>query len=188
MRIAKHKTMKKISILFILILSGSLIIFSCSKDDEEKQEETSKTVVEFMFNKESDLEDWDFTQNDSATMMIDKQDKVEGLGSLKIQGGCCVIGNEKGYSVEKNTNYRISLDVKYIEMPEENSCGGAFLFMFYVYQGSDLEDFGLHHENAGWYNRQFYFNSGEEGLPIQFRIRSELKDVWIDNFIIEKAE
>jgi len=180
--------MKKISILVLLIISCSLIIFSCSKDEDNQQDETSNTVVKFMFNEESDLADWSFRENDSATMIIDKEDKVEGLGSLKIQDGCCVIGIEQGYTVEKNTNYKISLDVKYNEMPDEFSCGGAFKFMLYLQHGSDWEDFGLYQDQTGWYHRDLYYNSGEEGLPIQIRIRSELKDVWIDQFIIEKTE
>jgi hypothetical protein len=180
--------MKKYSILFLLALSASFIIFGCGKDDEEQQEESSITVVKFLFNEESELDDWAFRENDSATMVIDKENKVEGAGSLKIQDGCCVIGVEQGYSVEKNTNYKISLDVKYTEMPDEWSCGGAFKFMLYLEQGSNWEDFGLLQDQTGWYHRELYFNSGEEGLPIQIKIRSELKDIWIDQFIVEEVD
>lgn len=180
--------MKKYSILILLALSASFMLFSCEKDDEEQQEDTSKTVVKFLFNEESDLNDWDFRENDSATMTIDTEDKIEGQGSLKVQNGCCVIGNEEGYVVERNTNYKISLHVKYTEMPDEFSCGGANKFLLFLEIGSDLEGFYLYQENTGWYHKEFNYNSGEEGLPIKFIFRSEVKDIWIDQFVVEKAD
>jgi len=180
--------MKKFCIIFLLALSASFMLFSCGKDDNEQQEESSKTVVKFLFNEESDLDDWDFRENDSATMIIDTEDKIEGQGSLKVQNGCCVIGNEEGYVVERNTNYKISLHVKYTELEDEYSCGGANKFLLVFEIGSDLEGFSLYQENTGWYYREFSYNSGEKGLPIKFILRSEVKDIWIDQFIVEKAD
>lgn len=188
MHITKHMIMKKISILFLLALSTSFMLFSCGKDDNEQQEESSKTVVKFLFNEESDLDDWDFRENDSASMIIDTEDKVEGAGALMVQNGCCVIGVEEGYSVVKNTNYKISLEVKYNEMPDEFSCGGANKFLLFFEIGSDFEGFSLYQESTGWYYKEFYYKSGEEGLPIKINVRSEVKNIWIDQFVIEKSE
>jgi hypothetical protein len=180
--------MKKLTLLIFLILSSSLLIFSCSKDDDEQQEKTLKTVVKFMFNEESDLDDWSFKENDSATMIIDTEDKVEGAGSLKVQDGCCVIGAVEEYSLKKNTNYKFSFDIKYNEMPDENSCGGAFRFMLYLEHGSNWEAYGIFQEQTGWYYKEFYYNTGEEDSPIKFSIRSEVKDIWVDQFIVEEAD
>ncbi len=180
--------MKKISILFLLVLSGSLIIISCSKDNDEQQEEPSNTVVKFMFNEESDLADWSFYSNDTSVMVIDTENKTEGAASLFVNGGCCSIINETGYSVEKNTNYKITLDIQYEELPDGVSCGGAFYLALVVIRGDDAEWFSLYKESTNWYTREFYLNSGEDGLPLQFRFYQGRKNLWIDNMTIEKAD
>lgn len=180
--------MKKISILFLLVLSASFIIFGCKKDSEKEQEETSNSVVAFNFNESSDLNAWSFYSNDTSVMLLDTENKTEGAASLFINGGCCSIINETGYSVSKNTNYKISLEVKYNEMPDEFSCGGAFKFMLYLEHGSNWEDYGLYQDQTGWYHKEFYYNSVDEGTPIQIRIRSELKDIWVDQFVVEEAD
>jgi len=182
--------MKKISILFLLALSTSFIIFGCKKDDEkeQEQEETSNSVVAFNFNESSDLNAWSFYSNDTSVMLLDTENKTEGAASLFVNGGCCSIMNETGYSVSKNTNYKISLDVKFEELPDGVSCGGAFYLALVVIRGDDSEWFSLYKESEGWYSREFYFNSGEYGLPIQFRIYQGRKNLWIDQFVVEEVD
>jgi hypothetical protein len=135
--------MKKYRILFLLTLSASFVFFSCEKKDDEQQEEPSKTLVKFMFNGESDLDDWSFYSNDDSEMLLDKENKTEGASSLFLKGACCSIINETGYSVKKNTNYKITLDIRYEELEEGSHCGGAYNLALVIIQGDDSEWFSL---------------------------------------------
>lgn len=181
--------MKKSTIILSLLAISLLIVISCKKDDDSNDETTiSGIIAEFKFNQESDLENWSFYSNDSAKMLIDYEVKVEGAASLKIQGGCSSIINQTGIPIEKEENYKISLNVKYDDFVQGEHCGGAFNLALVIIQGSESEWFSLYRENNEWYEQVYYYHSDGTGLPVQLRIYCGEENLWIDDMVMEKVD
>jgi len=179
--------MKNKTLILFLIVSPLLFTFSCKDDDHEDINiESNSMLAEFNFNEESDLNEWQFYSNDSAEMIIDTQDKIEGAGSLKIHNGCSSIINQNGIPISKESNYKINLHLKYTEMPDGQWCGGAYQLALVVIQGNESEWFSLSQDQSDWYEKEFHYHSDHTGLPIQLRIYNGVYDLWIDDFTIEK--
>jgi len=179
--------MRNKTFILFLMLSPLFLTLSCNDDDNDDITiESSPIIAQFNFDIRIDLNDWQFDTNDSAEMIIDSQDKIEGAGSLNIHKGCSSIIYQEGIVVEKESIYEFSLFAKNIKMPDGSHCGGAYNMALVVIQGDEQEWFSIYQESEDWYNVKYNYQTNDTGLPIQLRIYCGVQDLWIDHLVIEK--
>jgi len=179
---------KKMKTSFSAIIIAVLLI-SCDKDNGDNliKSNESSIIAEFPFDDDSELTDWQFAYSDNAQMIIDKNDKKIGKGSLKIYNQCTSLVREKGINVTPGKKYKISFFAKSQDFLEnEDRCCYAYNYALVVKQGNNDEWYSIWIDNDVWYEKIIYFSSDNTGLPIQLRILMGQKAAWIDDLKIEE--
>lgn len=172
--------------IFYLVIIFPLIIFSCSGKNEDIAPEPvieSPIIAEYGFNNPEDINPWELEQGDSTFILIDNEIKFEGNGSLKIQNGCARIAHNEGIPIEKDVNYKITLQVKNTEIAV---CGSAFNLGLVIVQENEMEFYSIYKDTEDWHQEIIYFSLKESSSPIQLRVICGTQDAWIDQLVIEK--